>query len=159
MKTFVVLALVIALALGLFACGKQEPEETKRVTLYLPDHDAIDAGGYGFTKKALDLHMPKLVSLQAMDLVANLVHEGALPEGCAALTFYVSISTLDMNAAFADALSRTGTLGETLLLGCLVNTILDFFALDSITIMAEGEVLQTGHEIYDYPLTFYENQN
>ena len=158
MKTFVVLALVIALALGIFACGKQEPEETTRVTLYLPDHDAIETGGYGFVKKTMELHMAKLVSLQAMELVSHLVYDGALPEGCDALHFYVSTSELDMNAAFAEALSRTGTLGETLLMGCLVNTMLEFFALDSITITAEGQVLQTGHEIYDYPLTFYGNQ-
>ena len=157
MRNFVVLALILALALGIFACGKREPEETTRVTLYLPDHDAVEAGGYGFVKKTLELHMAKLVSLQAMELVSHLVYDGALPEGCDVLHFYVSTSELDMNAAFAQALSSSGTLGETLLLGCLVNTMLEFFALDSITITVEGEVLQTGHETYDHPLTFYEN--
>jgi len=156
-RNFVVLALILAFALGIFAYGKREPEKTARVTLYLPDHDAIEAGGSGFVKKAMELHMPKLVSLQAMGLVSRLVHDGALPEGCEALHFYVSTSELDMNAAFAQALGRTGTLGEALLLGCLVNTMLEFFALDSITITAEGQVLRTGHGTYDDPLTFYEN--
>ncbi|MCL2494280.1 MAG: hypothetical protein FWE98_01315 [Oscillospiraceae bacterium] len=152
-KTFVGLAIILAAALGLFFYGKQEPEERKRVTLYLPDLDS--PGGYGFFKKVLELHMPKLVSLQAAELVSQLAYEGALPEGCAALRFYVSTSELDMNAAFAEALGRAPD--ETLLMGSLVNTMLDFFALDGITITAEGEALRIGHIACDKPFTFYEN--
>jgi len=156
MKKLLILALAFVMLLGLFACGKQEPQ-FETVTFYLPDDAAIDAGGYGFITKDIDVHMPNLESLQAMSLIGYLVYEGALPEGCDALSFYLSTSTLDMNAAFAEALSRTGTLGEALLMGCLVNTILTYFELDSITVTAEGQVLQTGHETYDYPLTFYGN--
>ena len=157
MKKLLTLALALVLSLGLFACAKQEIVYPERVTLYLPDQSAIDAGGYGFVTKEIDMHMPNLDSLKAMQLIGTLVYEGALPEGCDALSFWTYNATLDMNAAFADALSSTGTLGETLLMGCLVNTMLTYFALDSITVTAEGGVLQTGHETYDYPLTFYGN--
>jgi len=156
MKKLLIFALAIIFVLGLFACGKQELALTT-VTFYLPDYAAIDAGGYGFVTKDLEMHMPKLASPQAMQLVSHLVFAGALPEGCAVLSFHEQEAALDMNATFAQALSRTGTLGETLLLGCLVNTMLAFFGLNSVTVTAQGEVLQTGHEVYDYPLMFYGN--
>ncbi|MCL2300480.1 MAG: GerMN domain-containing protein [Firmicutes bacterium] len=157
MKKLLALALVIVLALGFSACGKQKTLELTSVTIYLPDQVAIDAGGYGFAARQVEMHMPNLVSLQAMQLVSHLAASGALPEGCAVLSFDEENATLDMNEAFAQALGRAGTLGETLLLGCLVNTMLDFFGLQSITVTAQGEVLQTGHETYSDPLGFYGN--
>jgi len=157
MKKLLALTLAVILVTGLFACGKQKTLELTGVTIYLPDQEAIDAGGYGFVTRQVEMHMPKLVSLQAMQLVSHLVAAGALPEGCAALSFYEENAALDMNAAFAQALGRTGTLGETLLLGCLVNTMLEYFGLNGIKVTAQGEVLQTGHEVYDYPLMFYGN--
>jgi len=149
MKRIFCLSLAVVLALGLFACVRGF-----RLALYLPDQAAIDAGGYGFITKYVrvdDQNPARLVEL--------LVKHDVLPAGCALLSFEQDgMLWLDMNAAFAEALSQTGTLGETLLLGCLVNTFLTFYGRDGIVIKAEGKTLETGHEIYDYPLGFYLNE-
>ena len=175
MKKVFALTLAVVLALGLFACGKGEDNQVTTteptiittdstsitteaidnsnfpVVIYLPDHAAIDAGGCGFVTKEEWSH-------DAIDtvhhLVRLLVQYGALPEGVEVLSY--TKGTLDMNAAFAEALSHTGAIGEALLMGCLVNTMLTYLGLDSITITAEGQTLQTGHDTYDYPLTFYD---
>ena len=62
---------------------------------------------------------------------------------------------VDMNAAFEAQIRSMGTAGEYLYLGSLVNTILDAWGADSLLLTAEGQPLETGHEIYDYPLTFF----
>ena len=49
-----------------------------------------------------------------------------------------------------------GTAGEYLLLGSVVNTFLDNLDGESILITVDGETLESGHEIYDRELTFYE---
>ena len=169
MKKILTLLLASCLLLALAGCPAPEPEEphtepattigdttaqseTSLVQLYLPYVDEIEPN-------------PAFVTLAAHtegtaeDIVALLVEHGALPEGCAVLSFQLdkccgNTAMLDMNAAYAEALSRTGTFGEYLLLGSLVNTFLMFYEIDSISLTADGQVLETGHEVYDYPLTF-----
>ena len=63
---------------------------------------------------------------------------------------------VDMNADFGAQIRSMGTAGEYLYMGGLVNTLLDAWGAESLTLTVEGNVLETGHEIYDYPLTFYE---
>jgi len=63
---------------------------------------------------------------------------------------------VDMNAAFAAQIRSMGTSGEYLYMGSLVNTLLDACGADSLVLTVEGEPLETGHEIYDYPLSFFE---
>ena len=61
----------------------------------------------------------------------------------------------DFNDALRQSLLPMGTAGEYVLMGCVVNTFLTAYQADAITITVEGEVLETGHSVYDQPLTFY----
>jgi len=127
------------------------PEPTKLpVVLYLPNAN-VD----GFINKAA------LTDGTANDIVALLVKEKALPAGSAALSFTTNAADksckLDMNAAYGNAVSNTGTTGEYMLLGSLVNTMLVFYGMEKITITIEGKTLTTGHGVYNYPLTFYKS--
>ena len=119
------------------------------VVLYVPNESAD-----GFTVRAAQ------TDGTAQHIVSLLVDEGALPAGCALLDF-IKIGTkggvADMNKAYLQSASA-GTTGEYLSLGCVVNTLLTFFEIEEITITIEGETLETGHDIYDYPLHFFENQ-
>jgi hypothetical protein len=118
------------------------------VTLYLPNENAD-----GFvTEEAMTDGM-------AEHIVSLLVEHHALPEGCALLAFSAegTSGTADLNAAYGQAINQ-GTTGEYLAFGAVVNTLLVFFELDELTITIEGEVPETGHEIYDRPLHFHENQ-
>ncbi|MCL2632163.1 MAG: GerMN domain-containing protein [Coriobacteriia bacterium] len=149
--TFLVLALSLGMMLGLYGCPPKPPEDpnTEPVVLFLPNSNAD-----GFKVKAA------LCDGSAGHIVSLLVDEGALPQGCALNSFTLTganSAALDMNAEFGQALTNTGTTGEYLYAGSLINTLLVFFEIDEITLTVEGEILVTGHIIYDQPLTFYEN--
>lgn len=63
---------------------------------------------------------------------------------------------LDFNSAFGDAVNAMGTSGEYMIIGSLVNSFLNAFQAQSLTFTVEGEILESGHVIYDFPLTFFE---
>ena len=157
MKKLLIFLLVTVLALGLgaAACGTEPIEPTINasetaaqflpLTVYLPNDNAD-----GFITK------DAIFDGKAQSIVSLLVAEGALPAGCALLSFEDGVA--DMNAAYGGAISNTGTAGEYLMIGCVVNSLLIAYELESVYLTIEGAVPETGHEIYDYPLKFYENQ-
>jgi hypothetical protein len=130
-----------------------EPTETETpsmpVALYLPNANVDGL----IVKAAMTDGTPE-------HIVSMLVSEKALPDGCALLDFAIASNgscRADMNAAYSQSLGK-GTAAEYLRLGSVVNTLLTYFELEEITLTIEGATLETGHEIYDYPLRFFENQ-
>jgi len=65
--------------------------------------------------------------------------------------------TLDFNEAFAQRIRSTGTAGEHILMGSLVNTYLDAFNAASVTVTVEGGIWESGHVIYDTPMGRFES--
>lgn len=63
---------------------------------------------------------------------------------------------IDFNTAFAQQISSMGTAGEYMIMGSVVNTFLTAYGAEQVTITVDGDALETGHAIYDLPLTFYE---
>jgi len=171
MKKLFAFALALTLLLGLAACDwsvkplqpTQQPQlqttlpaqpettqpvpEKPLVRLYLPNDNA---DGFIFRQMWTDGTIEELVSM--------LVAEGALPEGCAPLSFDRDGARLDMNEAFGLAVSTTGTTGEYMRFGCLVNTVLTYYGLENVYVTAGGRVIESGHAVYDEPLGFFENQ-
>lgn len=86
-------------------------------------------------------------------ILEQLIAKGALPEGVAVNAFSQDGKelTLDMNQAFADYVNTMGTTGEFLTFGSVVNTFLTAYDAQSIMITAEGDVISTGHNIYEEP--------
>jgi hypothetical protein len=128
----------------------QAGEETPSVPvlLYLPGENAI-----GFTTEtALTDGTPE-------HIVSLLVSEKALPEGSSLLDFVIDgklqQAKVDMNAVYGQSFGK-GTSEEYQLLGCLVNTLLTYFEQEEILLTIEGETLETGHNVYDYPLRIFE---
>lgn len=127
-----------------------EVQDLVDTVLYLPN-EQVD----GLIEKTVAL--PK----QDIDaLIAALVENGALPVGTSVRTFHATVEggaarqgKLDLSAAYGDAVCGTGTAGEAMLLGSLVNTVLDAFGLDALQITCEGNILESGHAIYNEPLT------
>lgn len=64
---------------------------------------------------------------------------------------------LDLSGEFSNMLNGSGTAGEYILLGSLVNTFLDAYEAEEILITVDGETLESGHAVYDQPLTFFED--
>ena len=67
--------------------------------------------------------------------------------------------TADVNEAFASTVNSLGTSGEYCYIGSLVNTLLDAFDGEDVTLTVQGSVLETGHQIYNYAITRCEESN
>lgn len=64
---------------------------------------------------------------------------------------------LDLNDAAAAQIRSYGTSGELLTVQSIVNTALEYVdGAESVMLTVNGGVLETGHNVYDYPLTFTE---
>ena len=64
---------------------------------------------------------------------------------------------LDMGQDFAGLVQSSGTAGEHLMVGSLVNSFLSVFEADGVYITVNGETFESGHAVYDFTLTFFEN--
>ena len=65
-------------------------------------------------------------------------------------------AVLDLGRSFQEQVSRMGTAGEYIMVGSLVNSIISAFGTDGVALTIDGSSLETGHEIYDYTLGFFE---
>ena len=61
---------------------------------------------------------------------------------------------IDFNSAFYDYLCTMGTSGERMLIGGVVNTFLNAFQAEAVYLTVDGEIIESGHVIYDFPLEF-----
>lgn len=128
----------------------EEPTATETlvdVVLYLPNEN-VD----GFDQTTVQL------PLEATQIVTALVEAEALPEGSEVLRMIVNGNhmDLDMTQTYGDAVCSTGTTGELMLTGSLVNTFITAYGVTEITVTIEGETMESGHNVYDFPLEFTE---
>ncbi len=63
--------------------------------------------------------------------------------------------TVDFNSAFADLINTQGTTGERMIMGCVVNTFLSANNAQTMTITVDGEILESGHVVYDFPMEYF----
>lgn len=61
---------------------------------------------------------------------------------------------IDFNQSFYDYLCTMGTSGELILIGSVVNTFLSAFQADSVFLTSDGEIMESGHVIYDFPIEY-----
>ncbi len=61
---------------------------------------------------------------------------------------------LDLSKAFGEYLKTMGTSGEIMIMAALTDTFLQAYEADALQLTVEGAVIETGHEIYEEPLTF-----
>ena len=91
-------------------------------------------------------------------VIAELVKAGAIPEGVAVneLTREGSQLNIDFNEDFLNYLYTMGTSGELMLTGSVVNTFLSAYGAESVMFTVNGGIVESGHVVYDFPLTFTE---
>lgn len=131
------------------ATDPSEPADASvSYTLYLPNENAD-----GFVTQTVQTDR-----ITADSILLELQKAGALPDTVILNAFGSQGDQLilDFNSAFTDAVNAMGTSGERMILGSLVNTFLNAFQAQSLLFTVEGEVLESGHVIYDFPLTFFE---
>ena len=97
----------------------------------------------------------KINNLTAYSIIKELKAYGAVAPDVKAnsLEFKGKFLTLDLSKEFAEDISRMGTAGEYIKVGCVVNTFLDAYNASEITITVNGEAWETGHTVYDFPMT------
>lgn len=63
---------------------------------------------------------------------------------------------LDFSEKFQEDLFNQGSSGEFIMMGSVVNTFLRAYEADSMTITVNGNILESGHCIYESPMKAYE---
>lgn len=155
MKHLLIMILTVTLMIGLTACDTATTQETSSeslstitVTYYHSDENA----------ESLLKETANISELTAEALVELLIEKNVLSEGIAvnSCTTKDNIIYLDLNENFQTSIQSTGTAGELLTINGLTNTFLDAFDAKGLKLSVEGNVLETGHNIYDFTLTYSE---
>ena len=87
-------------------------------------------------------------------LVDLLIREEVLTENVALNSVIQEgdLLKLDFNSAFRDLIGAQGTSGESTIIHCTVNTFLVNYGAESAMLTVNGEILESGHAIYDIPI-------
>lgn len=129
---------------------KESPDapETFELTVYYPD-DNLDS----FEEKTVDV-----TAIDGQTIVDQLILVGVIPVHTKVNKIENTTKQLrvDFSSNFADIVNNVGSSGEILKIGSVVNTFLKAYNAKEMVITVDGKVLESGHNIYDYPLTFYE---
>ena len=149
--------------LSLMACGDGEadngPEETPMKAKRVPARGARYYHSDENAEHLLEEPAALPRSYGPQNVINLLMENGVLPEGVVVNRWEVDendVMYLDLNAVFLDELQRMGTTGEYLLMGSIANSLVTNFDLTGVFVTAEGEILKTGHRIYDDMLTFFD---
>ena len=68
-----------------------------------------------------------------------------------------NVIVVDFNQAFGDLICSMGSSGEAMVVNSVVNTFVDTYQTSAFRFTVEGEVLESGHVVYDFDLNFYED--
>ena len=148
MKKTLYILLIGIMLVGLTACSQTNDEpSTITYSMYVPNDNAD-----GFHVMTVDT-----AKLSAETVLSELKAQGILPDTVAINRFNIDndVITIDFNQAFADVVCSMGTSGELMIVGSVVNTFLDAFQAESVYFTVDGEILESGHTIYDFALTFF----
>ena len=153
MKRILSILLVGIMLVGLTACNQSsdKPNVTEpnalSYSIYVPNDNAD-----GFHVLTVDT-----ADISAETVLAELKARGVLPDAVAINRFNIEqgLITLDFNQAFADVVCSMGTSGELMIVGSVVNTFLDAFQAETVYFTVDGQILESGHTIYDFALSFF----
>ena len=89
-------------------------------------------------------------------VIEQLIAAGVLREGIAVNTLEKNGTQLniDFNQEFANLVCSMGTSGEYIIVGSTVNTFLSAYQAETVFFTVNGEILESGHVIYDFPIGF-----
>ena len=95
--------------------------------------------------------------ISADTVLSELKKRNVLPNAVSINSFYMDngLIRMDFNQAFANAVCSMGTSGERMIVGSVVNTFLDAFQAESVYFTVDGQILESGHTIYDFGMTFF----
>lgn len=116
-------------------------------TVYTPNENAD-----GLNEEVIETNVVNPESVLAELQKRNVLPEDVVVNSCSIDDGLVNI---DFNQAFADVVCSTGTSGELMVVGSVVNTYLSAFGTDSLYFTVDGEVFESGHTVYDFVMSYY----
>ena len=122
-----------------------EPVKVIQMTVYYPDENAIN-------------FLTTLVEGEQLTFMEAMMHVGVLNEEIQINSIIREENhiTIDFNQAFKDLVCTMGTSGERMIIGSVVNTLIANYEVETVSITVDGEVWESGHVIYDFPMGFFE---
>jgi len=144
--------LFLALCLCLCACSNEKAEPvdiSAEINVYYGDETCENILSEQMT----------VSELSPENILAALLEKDVVSEPVAVKSFLMDktgVIRLDLGAEFGTMINAMGTSGEYIMMGALVNSFLDAYNASGLMLQVDGKTLETGHNIYDYTLTFYE---
>lgn len=166
MKKWICWCCTLAVLLSLSGCGSREEVPAAETTVPAavvetePPVAMEPAVYYHGDENAEKLVQAegKIPGLSPQNLIDLLARKKVIPEGIVVWEFSQEdgILSLDLSHEFGDAAAQMGTSGEYIILGSLTNTFLTAYGADGLNLTIEGNPLETGHNIYDFTLKFFQ---
>ncbi len=115
------------------------------ITLYIPDADLMY-----FEPSETDFDGTVNGIARILSACCN-----SFPEGVTVNSFSISndVAYIDLSEEFGKALEK-GTMGEAIVSGSFVNTIIKYYNVERVYFTVEGKIFESGHITYDEPLGF-----
>lgn len=94
--------------------------------------------------------------VEEQTVLKELTKEGILPDFIKVNSVKIDESAvhIDFNQDFRGFLMTMGSAGETLIIKSITNSYLKTYGMDQVVITCDNEHIETGHNIYDEPLTY-----
>lgn len=138
-----------------------EPQQTEYPTeSQIPEKQTIPVNIYTPDENAENFNtIPTVADISSVEVILDLLIEHSMLNEGIELNHAELVGTqlnLDFNQAFLDQLCSYGTAGERMMIGCVVNTVLSVYEAETVYITVNGEIMETGHVLYDFPIEFVE---
>ena len=121
---------------------------------------AIQISVYAGNENAdgFDIREVSVEALTPENILAALAENEVIPDTVKVLSFQQEEQslTLDLSKEYQEQIRNYGTAGEMMAVGGVVNTFLDAYGAETITILVEGRAWDSGHVEYDGPMGRYE---
>lgn len=164
MKRFLIMLLAAVLILSLAGCGNDDETVIKAVQDTEEGSgeliEAVYYHGDDNAEKLIEEKAELPLGYGVQDVLDLLFEKEVLNERVRVNSSNQEgeeLLSIDLSHEFQDQLRSCGTAGEFILMGSLVNTLIKNFEVSGINISIEGQCLESGHEIYDYTLNYFEN--
>ena len=168
MRKIFCMLLVFIMSLGLVACSKgpikDSADESVSIGEDVLEEPTVELVTYNIYIPNANADRFDIVTIESKDISAEFLLEKLVENNV--LTADVQVNdfrfvdetiNIDFNYSFGDIICSMGSAGERMIMGSVVNTFLDAYDAEFVHITVNGEILESGHVVYDFEMSFFEN--